>query len=228
MTVAEIQAEILLRLGPGPRTTAANLLNAIDEGNKRIYSKMVQVHERLFYGTASFNAILNRQEYTSADGVPTDIKKILKLETKYADQTDRVRCTKIKLANVDQMDHATTTYKSSDNPGYYWFGNGSNTTIGFVPAHDESGDNYSKLWYLKRATRLTDGAQTPIVPEDSHFLIVQFGVAVSQIMEDEDASAYLAFLNRFDKDIDTWMESEYPGTEEPIFAEDTDGEDQLI
>lgn len=222
MIVSEIQNEILLRLGAGARTTASQLINAIDEGNKRIYSQMVQTHERLFYTNTTFNAILNRQEYTPSDGVPTDIKRILKLETRYAGQTDRVKCTKTDLVNIDQMDKVSTTYKSREHPNYYWFGNGATTVIGFVPTHDESGDNYNKIWYLRRATRLTLGTQTPIVPEDAHFLIVQFGVTVAQLIEDEDANAYLAFGNKFDADVRAWMESEYPGDTDPKFTQDVE------
>lgn len=228
MIVSEIQTEAILRLGPGARVTAANILNSVDEGNKRIYSKLVQVHERLFYGTTSFNAVSGTSEYTTSLGVPTDIKKILKVETRYADQDKRVHATKIDLSNVNQMDKISTTYKSSAQPGYYWFGNGSNTKIGFIPTHDEAGENYNKIWYLKKPTDLTTGSQTPIVPDDAHYLIVQFTVANAQLMEDEDANTYLAFLKQWNRDVDEWLESEYPGDSEPHFTQDADGEEELL
>ncbi len=228
MTVAEIQTEILARLGPGARTTASQLLPSIDEGTLRIYNKLVNAgHQSLFYGTASFATIDGRSEYAVTDGVPNDIKKILKVETKYDGQTDRVKAHKITLENVDQMDKITTTDKSRERPGYYKMGNGALTVIGFIPEHDSAISNGNKLWYFKKPTKITVSTQTPIVPEDSHYLIVQFGLAVAQLTEDEDANTHLQFLRRFDQDVLEYIDTELPGSDEPIFTQDAadEGED---
>lgn len=229
MLVSEIQNETIFRLGPGARTTAAQLIPSIDEANRRIYNKLVKVHERLFYGTGTFRVVSGQNEYTvSADSVPSDIKRILKLETRYADQDKRVRATKIDLSHIDQMEKATTTYHSKNRPGYYWMGNGTNTVIGFDPAHDVSADNYTKVWYLKQPTRLTNGNQTPIIPEDAHYLIVAFALAMAQLSEDEDANTHLAFLNRWDRDVDDWIESELPGVLEQQFTVDAEDEEEPL
>lgn len=227
MTVSEIQLEIIARMGKGASVTASQLIPAIDEGNKRIYNKILVVHERAFYKSDTFDAVSGKEEYTTSDGIPTDIKRILKLETRYADQTERVRATKIKLFNVDQMDHNTTTYRSKDRPGFDWFGNGSTTTILFSPKHDADGTDYNKIWYLAQPTKLTTGSQTPIVPVDAHYLIVEFGLAVAQLMEDEDKAGYTAFLSQWEHDVNVWLESEYPGTSEPQFAQDAGGDELL-
>lgn len=222
MIVSAIQLEVIARLGKGAGTTAAQLLPAIDEGNKRIYAKSVTVHERLYYRTDTFDAVSGRNEYTVALGVPSDIKRILKVETRYADQSDRRNCGLITLNNMDKMDRQTVTYRSKERPGYYWFGTGSNTIIGFTPAHDTAGTDYNKVWYLALPTTLSEGSQTPIVPEDAHYLIVEFALAVGQLMEDEDKAGYLEFMKRWEHDVDVWLESEHPGTNAPQFTQDSE------
>lgn len=222
MLVSAIQLEVITRLGPGAGTTSEKLIRPIDEGNKRVYAKLLSVNEQLFYKSDTFNTILNRTEYTPTDGVPTDIKRILRLETRYAGQDKRYKCTKLpNLFSINKMDEISVDYQNKYQPRYYWFGNGADTTIGFVPTHDVAGDDYNKIWYLARPTEITSASQTPIVPEDSHFLIVEFALGVSQLIEDEDASAYFAFLKKFDVDVDAWIESEYPSSSEPKFTQDT-------
>lgn len=222
MTVAEIQNEVIWRLGAGARTNATNLIKPIDEANKKIYSKLVKVHERLFYGTDTFNATSGKSEYTVSDGVPTDIKKILHIETRYAGQAIRYPAREIKIANIDKFDYLTTSYQDKYNPKYYWFGNGATTTIGFIPTHDTTGDDYNKIWYLKQPTEITLSSQTPIVPVDAHYLIVQYALGIAQLGEDEDVSSYMAFMARWDKDVAEWIESEIPGTSEPRFTTDAE------
>lgn len=227
MDVATIQLEIINRLGAGARTTADKLVRAIDEADKRIYSKLVKVHEKLFYGSTTFPAINGRSEYTVSDGVPSNIKKILRLETRYSGQDRRYRCTKAAggLLSVVKMDEISTSYLDRYHPKYYEFGSDADTVIGFLPSHDAAGADYNKVWYLKRPTTLTEGAQTPITPEDGHFLLVEFGLTVAQLIEDEDATAYLALLRRFDQDVMDWIESENPSSSEPLFTVDATDDD---
>jgi len=228
MLVSEIQNEAIFRLGQGARTTPAQVINSIDEGNVRVYNKLVSVHERLFYTSTEINVKSGTSEYTVTDGVPTDIKRILKVETRYNNQPFRVKATKIDHSNIDQMDKATVTYHSSARPGYYWMGNGVNTVIGFDPAHDLTADNYTKIWYLRKPTKITQGSQTPIIPDDAHYLLVNFAVAMAQLSEDEDAANFLAFLSRWDKDVADWINSELPGVLEQQFTQDEAGEDQPL
>lgn len=220
MKVSEIQTEVINRLGPGASTTAAKLLRPIDQGVKIIYNKLVLIKEELFYATAYWNTISGRQEYTVSDGVPSDIKRILHLETRYADQEVRVPCTKRNVGEIPQFDYTSVVYQDKYHPIYYYMGNGSNTIFGFVPIHDVNGENYNALRYLKQPTEITDSSQTPIVPVDSHYLVLDFALAVAQLGEDEDTNAYLALLRRFDADVERWIQSEYPVTTEGTFTRD--------
>jgi hypothetical protein len=220
MKVSEIQTEVINRLGPGASTTASKLLRPIDQGVKIIYNKLVTVKEDLFFGTAYWNTINGRQEYLAADGVPTDIKRILSLETRYADQSVRVRATEVKIGSVPQFDFTSSVYQDKYHPRYYKMGNGTNIIIGFIPSHDADGSSYTALRYLKQPTEITDANQVPIIPVDSHYLVVDFALAVAQLGEDEDGNAYQSLLRRFDADLERWIQSEYPINTEGQFTQD--------
>lgn len=220
--ISEIQSEIIRRLGFGARTNPQDLLVAIDEAQKRIYNKLIKIKEDLFYGQVTFNAQTGKHEYTVDDGAPPDIKRILRVETRYSDQDCRTRATKIELQNINRFDEISTIYKNKHQPRHYLFGSGNNTTIGFIPAHDVNGQDYNKVWYLKRLPKITDASQSLIIPQDAFYLIIEFGLAVAQTIEDEDKTAYLQFLKRWDQDVDDWVESEYPSVSEPMFTQDVE------
>jgi len=222
MTIPEIQNEVIRELGAGARTTAPLLLPLIDEGQNRIYNKLVKnkLLQRLFYTNASWNTKNGTNEYTVADGVPTDIKFLLKVETRYDGQAIRHKTTKIEIENIEKMDEITTSHQNKIKPKFYWMGEGVNTIIGFVPTHDVAGDDYTKIWYMKKPVQITDNSQSLIIPSDGHYLVVRFAHAGAQLIEDEDKAGWLQFLAQFNKDCDEWIESCIPATTDPVFTQD--------
>lgn len=226
MTIAEIQNEVIRELGAGARTTAPLLLPLIDEGQNRIYNKLIKnkIFHNLFYTHATWDTKNGTSEYTVADGVPNDIKFVLKIETQYDGQDKRHRATKIGVENIAKMDEISTSYKDKYRPEYYRYGEGSNITIGFVPTHDVAGDDYNKIWYMKKPVQITDSSQSLIIPSDGHYLVVRFAHAGAQLIEDEDKAGWLQFLAQFERDCADWIESCIPPSTDPVFTQDVQDE----
>lgn len=83
------------------------------------------------------------------------------VQVKYG-ATGDLRNPATRLRSVTQWsnwDNISTTYRTKDKPLYYKFGD----VLGFIPVPPETGGT-AKIWYVKRAFQVTDGADVLDIP----------------------------------------------------------------
>lgn len=159
--------------------TNAELNVLINQRYQRIYGAIIAVFEDYYLTTANVDTVAEQQEYTSSDGLPTDIYKMRRVEINYA-STGGSPTRALPISNIDFVrrdlgyENAAIGTYSSSNAHYYLVGYGSNATLGFIPIPQEARTDGIKLWYVAEISDLDDDADTfniPYVDRYYHLLV---------------------------------------------------------
>lgn len=200
----------------------------------RVATMVMTTYEDYYITTATFNVTANKQEYTSSDGIPTDIFKIRRVELNYdPDNTNSSPTRCVPLANVDAVrrdlgyQNAGIGLKTFSNAWYYRFGHSSNIALGFIPIPNKTGANAGKIWYVQQIPPLTQDAQTFNIPYVERYwnLIVEGAVGDGLRFGQQDSSEADRWDAKFDRGLILLQEElEDPQAEETKMVMDVSGE----
>ena len=175
-------------------TTAADWSNAelnslINTKYHEVRTMVVTTFEDYYMTTDLFDTIANRQEYTSAHGVPTDVFKIRRVELNYdTGATSGAPTRMLPIHNFDAVrrDLALTNsgigLKTNGNSLYYSYGFRSNFTIGFIPIPTNSDTDAVKIWYIQEATDLSSDSSDVNIPyADKNYIHIVYGATADAL-----------------------------------------------
>lgn len=177
--------------------TDAELNSYINIRYHQLYTAVINVFEDYYLTTTTFDTVADQQEYTSTDGVPTDVYKIRRVELNYntsASSSAPTRC--LPITNIDiitqDLGQTNTSGSIQGSGNYYTYGHGSNLTIGFIPIPDEAGTDAVKIWYVKQISDLASDSTALDIPyADRYYESIVNGAvsdALRQGQQDEEAA----------------------------------------
>jgi hypothetical protein len=123
-----------------------------------LVTSVIQVFEDYYQRRIDFNTVASQQEYTVADGLPTDVYKIKRIEinANVASNPDSYyRAAPININNY-RGSIVNQNLGSSAYPFYYTYGFDSSFTLGFLPIPKISGTNAVRFWYVYRSPVLVN------------------------------------------------------------------------
>jgi len=156
-----------------------DLNRLINQRYHRVYTAVIGVFEDYKISTDFINTVATQQEYTTSDGLATDIYKIRRVEINYnITNTDSVFQRAFPLTNVDAMrvrlgetNMGPTLYR---NPMYYFLGG----SLGFIPIPDKVGTNAIKMWYVPTLADLSSDSSTIDLPyPERYYHVIAEGAA---------------------------------------------------
>lgn len=200
-----------------------------------VVTAVMTTYEEFYIKTITFNSTANQQEYTSVDGLPTDIFKLRRVELNYDVSDSNSIPRRAKPVSIDAVMRdlgnsalGLTVYR---NPAYYYIGSGSGATgatLGFIPEPTKTGTNAIKIWYIPLIVDLSAASDEINIPyPDRYFTIIAKSAAGTLLrkgqQEEEVASRYLGEAKA---DLDTLQqEIEDRVSDDVKFIVDTSGED---
>lgn len=174
-------------------TTAADWTNAelntlINTAYQRVITAVMTVFEDYYLTTDQFNTTADQEEYSSTDGIATDIFKIRRVELNYNVSSSTSAPTRCLPINIDEvrrdlgLQNANLGTSSSSAAGYYTYGFGSNFRIGIVPIPDRTGTNAGRIWYLQTQADLSADADNLNIPyPDRYWMVVCYGATADAL-----------------------------------------------
>ncbi len=150
-----------------------DLTRVINQRYHRVYTAVVAIFEDYKISTDLINTVASQQEYTSADGLNTDIFKIRRVEINYdITNTNSIFQRAYPLNEIDRVRvRLGETNLSLRGPSYYYIGG----TLGFLPIPDKTGTSAIKYWYVPTLADLSSDSSTIDLPypERYYHLIVE-------------------------------------------------------
>ena len=163
-----------------------NLL--VNTAYHRVVTAVMTVYENYYLTTDYFNTTADREDYTSTDGIATDIFKIRRVEVNYDVSNANsapTRCLPIDMDEVRRdlgLVNANLGVASSSAAGYYTYGFESNFTIGIVPIPTKTGTNAGRIWYIPLTADLSaDGTNLNIPFADRYWMVVCYGATADAL-----------------------------------------------
>ena len=195
--------------------TDSELNKLINHRYHRVYTAVIAVYEDYYITTDLFNTTASREEYTTADGVASDIYKIRRIEVNY--DVSASTSTPTRLFPVQNMDairrdlgyqNAGIGLRVSSGGNYYTFGFGSNITIGIIPVPDKTGTNAGKIWYIQQLADLSLDADTVNIPyADRYYHMIAQGATGDALRFGQQDSPEADKLDaKFERDLTTLQE----------------------
>ena len=158
MLVSDIQSRVKNLFGDtaGAQITDAMILDWINDGQTDICRKA-----ECLEGVQSQSIVAGTEAYN----YPTDFIK------EQALKVDGIKLSRLTLPSIDMLypDRAADTYRGS--PLYYFH---HNRQFKLYPLPATSGTNNLVVWYIRYATTLTAGGNTPEIPSIYHEDLVRF------------------------------------------------------
>ncbi len=169
-TLANLKLSLAYRLGessvPNDTSETARRLSFLNEA----YQAVMREHYWWFTeASATFNSVANQASYSTADGIPTDLRAILELrfqDTLYEQITQK-----------DGMDSQTLPYKSYSQSYFLFAG-----SIYFVSPLTSTVTAGVALKYYKDNTALSSDSDTILLPDKFSDCLVSYAYGrVSQV-----------------------------------------------
>jgi len=167
-----------------------------------VRTAVITTFEDYYITIATFDTTADKQEYTSIEGIPTDIFKIRRVEVNFDVSNSNSNPVRMQpIFNIDAVRrdlgqaNSGNSVRSGYGGSYYTYGFESTLTIGFIPIPDKDGTDAVKIWYVPVATDLSADASTLSLPYvDKNWLLVCYG-AVAELLrfgaqESEDADKF--------------------------------------
>lgn len=161
----------------------------INQWYHRVITAVMGVFEDYYITKDLFNITANQQEYGIADGLPSDVFKIRRVEVNYNPNVSTqapTRCLPIDLDQVRRdlaLTNAGVGIRVQQLANYYTFGFGSNLKIGFAPIPTVTGTSAGALWYLPIQTDLSADGDTINIPyPERYYPIVASGATSGALL----------------------------------------------
>lgn len=180
---------------------------AVNDGYHELVTSTMETYEEFYVVTDLFDSVASQQEYGTADGVPTDIFKIRRLEVNY-DVSDSNSIPKRAIpVSIDSVLRdlgnsalGITVYR---NPAYYLLGSSTGSSgikIGIIPKPTRSGTDAIKLWYIPVQADLSATSDSPNIPyPDRYYKLISLYAAATLLrkgqQEEEVALTYMKEFN---------------------------------
>lgn len=162
-------------------------------------SGVVTTYEDFYLAKNDYNLVNLQQEYGIADGLPSNILKIRRIETCYDTINNPTAYRKAVPIDITQVrDSMTNTGRGSLRFSYYYvYGFGSNIKIGTIPIPQQNSTNGLRLWHVDTVSNLILPADTINIPNPDRYgrgiALQASGVLLRKgQQEDANASRYLA------------------------------------
>jgi len=133
----------------------------VNYGYQSFVTNAMTAYEDFYMIRSDFDLQENVQEYGVADGVPSDVFKIRRIELNYKITSNPDAFRKSVPININDVKSSITraSFGSASFPAYYTYGFDSSFKLGFVPIPTEDGTNAARLWYIQQQVKL-------VVPTD--------------------------------------------------------------
>ena len=155
-----------------------------------------------FYLTAPFfiNIVNGQQEYGTADGVPSDIFKVRRVEMNYSAGTSIAYVKAAPIRDISAIRDSIMTSGSGSatlRPMYYVYGFGANFHIGIIPVPSKDATNGIKVWYSPTLSDLVQPTDAPNIPYPDRYATIIPLIAAANLLrkgqqEEVVAAKYLA------------------------------------
>ena len=173
----------------------------------KVRSAVITVYEDYYVTTDLFNTVNAQSEYTSTEGIATDIFKIRRVEVNYspsASSSSPTRC--LPIDNIDKIRrdllyvNAGVGLNTLSNANYYKYGYGSSLTIGLIPKPTETYTGAGKIWYIPLPTDLSDDTTAINIPNpDQYYMLIVYGMTADALrfgqVETDDADKFEGKFN---------------------------------
>jgi len=179
----------------------------INNAYQKVVTCVYEVYEDFYMGTWEMDTQAGKQEYSSLDGMPTDIMKIRRIEINYHPSTTTIKAL-ARPVQLDEIQHniSNTNVSGFDSPVWYLMGIGTGAggeRVGFIPIPIENGTDAIKGWYIQQISDLVLSSDPVVIPYPDRYAqsISRYasGVLLSKGQQEERAG--LVYLETFDKDM---------------------------
>lgn len=176
---------------------------SINDGYHEVVTSVMETYEEFYVVTDLFDSAANQQEYGTADGLPTDIFKIRRLEVNYDVSNSNSIARRAIPVSIDSVLRdlgnsalGITVYR---NPAYYLIGSSTGSSgikIGIIPKPTAVGTDAIKLWYVPVQADLTSSSDAPNIPyADRYYKLISLYAAATLLrkgqQEEEVAQNYM-------------------------------------
>lgn len=203
-TLANVRSQIRSYLDETTQSdwTDPEINKVINTYYHAVRTAVITTFEDYYITATTFDTTADKQEYTSTDGVPTDIFKIRRVEVNF--DVSNSNSNPVRMQPIFNMDavrrdlgqaNSVNSIRSGYGGNYYTYGFESTLTIGFIPIPDKDGTDAVKIWYVPVASDLSADASTLSLPYvDKNWLLVCYG-AVAELLrfgaqESEEADKF--------------------------------------
>ena len=188
----------------------AEIDREVNNGYHEVVSSVMTVYEDFYLTSVGFDTVANQQEYGTADGLPTNMFKLRRLEVNFTPATENSMRVVAKPATLDDVNMplgvSNPAITPFQRPTYYLIGGGSTDyKVGFLPIPTSSGpdwasNNNCKLWYIEEPEDLLLGGDLIKIPYPDRYakLIARYaaGILLSKGQQEEkNATNYMVIYN---------------------------------
>ena len=169
----------------------------VNNSYQEIVTAVMEVYEDFYLTSDLISLVENQQEYGSADGFPTNIFKLRRVEVNYdTSKTNSIFYPAIGVTMDDirsRLNDATSGVYSSTSPVFYTYGFDSNFKLGLLPVPAVDSANGLKLWHIPYIADLVDDDDTFNIPYADRYAQIAgkmaAGILLRKGQQEEPASA---------------------------------------
>lgn len=183
-----------------------NVDTEINNGYQEVVTVVMETYEDFYMTNTTFNTVADKQEYSSSDGVPTNVFKIRRIEVNYDTSASTTNYNRAEYARFDEImrDVANSTgITPFSRPTYYVHGHGNDLTIGFIPIPTNDGTDAVKLWHIPVVSDLSSSSDAVDIPyPDRYWKAIGWyaaGVLLSKGQQEEAVGS--KYLTRFEQEM---------------------------
>lgn len=168
----------------------------------------IEVFEDYYQRRIDFSLVALQQEYSIADGLPSDVYKIKRVEFNPNTAANAQAFYRASPVNINSFRSsiANQALGSTSFPFYYTYGFDSSFVIGFIPIPQVASPNGVRFWYIYRTPNLVnDGSNNvddPInIPYADRYasLIPLYAAAVLLRKGQQEESVAAKYLQEFEE-----------------------------
>jgi hypothetical protein len=182
----------------------------VNNGYGELITTVIQVFEDFYQRRTDFSLINGKQEYTVADGVPSDVYKIKRIEYNGNTTNNPTSFYRASPTNINNFRSTivNTNLGSTSMPLYYTYGFGTAMTIGFLPIPQINSTNGVRLWYIYEVPMMANPTDTVNIPYSERYasLIALYAAAVLLRKGQQEEAVAARYMTEFDEGKQEMME----------------------
>jgi len=201
----------------------------VNNGYQELVAAVISIWEDYYQDTSIIPIVAGQQEYSSADGVPSNIYKVRRIEIQWDPSITPAAWYKMwPLPNMNQVHDSLANTKRGTKayPYYYTSGLQDKFTIGFIPIPDINNAQGFKLWYIKEEPNLVNPTDIPQLPyaDRNANAACQYAAAMLLRKGQQDEAAAGRYMMEFEQGKqDMMQELREKMADEPMQVQDSIG-----